>query len=329
MPNPTEENKPLGTHVFPVPPDDGLLSRLSFKARTAITTGEFAAALACTGVAWSEGGDMSLTVPALILGWLLGSIGIATVPNKNRGWRLLRIIGLLLFFSAVGVFLNWHFHGLQSGTPTKENETPKVGTKAQQTAALLFEWKWARLPTTVPASGMVWAMSINSRLEFGGEPIFLSPRPGNPGDKLGWGEDNRQYGGVYRCDITNYADFPIFNIAMTFKTEFFKPERDGSSRSGIPVETYDRAILVSKLDPKKTFSFYAYSDSRMYVRLSLPKEVTYLRDSNSPRESARLLPQGEPIVSLFPMTLIDQTAKSPAPVSPLPSPPDMQGKKSE
>jgi hypothetical protein len=164
-------------------------------------------------------------------------------------------------------------------------------------------------------------------LEFGGEPLLLSPRPGSPGDKLTWSEDQQQYGGVYRCDITNYAEYPIFNLVMAFKTEFFKPEEDGSHRPGPAAETYDRPVVISKLDPKETFSFYAYSGSRLYVSVWLPKEVTYLRDETSQRVAARLMPQGEQAITLFPMTLIDQTAKSPPPAPPpIPSTPGKQGK---
>jgi hypothetical protein len=318
MSDPSNGEESPGTFVFPVSPDDGLLSRLSFKARAAITTGEFAGALTCAGVAWSVGGDMTLTVIALVTGWILGSIGIATVPGKNARWRISGIIGLLLFLSAEGGFLYWHFQ------PKTEEKTKD---SKPQNAALLFEWKWSKLPTSIPASGIVWTMSIISQLEFGGQPLLLSPRPGSAGDKLTWGEDNRQYGGVYRCDITNYADYPIFNLAMSFKTEFFKPEKDGSHHPGPAAESYDRPLLISKLDPKETFSFYAYSDSRLYVSVWLPKEVTYLRDDKSQREVARLLPQGEQVITLFPMTLIDQTKSPPALLPQAPTQPDRPRKK--
>jgi hypothetical protein len=111
MPDPSDDDKLPDTYVFPIPPRDGLLSRLSFRARATITTGEFAGALTCAAVAWSVGGDMTLTMVALFSGWVLGSIGIATVPTKSGAWRFLAVIGLLLIFAAEGGFLYWHFHG--------------------------------------------------------------------------------------------------------------------------------------------------------------------------------------------------------------------------
>jgi|UPI0004B042E1 hypothetical protein len=42
----------------------------------------------------------------------------------------------------------------------------------------------------------------------------------------------------------------------------------------------------------------------MYVAVSLPKSATYLRDNQSQRETARLLP-AEQLISFFPMTFIE------------------------
>lgn len=240
-------------------------------------------------------------------------------------------VGFLLFLASTGelpltvqrIFIG--VAGAAVGTLTLlflgEFLRPTTNTEASsQPAALLVEWKWSKLPTSFPTSGIVWTMHIVSQLEAGGQPLLLSPRPGSPGDKLTWGEDTRQYGGVYRCDITNYADYPIFNLVMHFKTEFFKPEADGSRKAETPVsESYDRPITISKLDPKETFSFYAFSDSKMYVSVQLPMEVTYLRDEIGPRAAARLLPQADKTISLFPMTFIEQP--KPAVQPPMSKPP--------
>jgi hypothetical protein len=242
--------------------------------------------------------------------------------HKNRQKRVIALIGMIVCSIGFAGFAAFYFW--PSGI-SESNEASKVeAVLAQPSAPLLFEWKWSKLPSAIPASGTVWTMSITSQLEFGAQPVLLSPRPGTIGDKLTWGEDTRQYGGVYRCDITNYAEYPIFNLVMNFKTDFFKPEPDGSRKAETPIaESYERPVTVNKLDPKETFSFYAYSDSRMYVSVWLPKMVTYLRDDQR-REAARLLPQAEQAIMLFPMTLI----KSP-PTPPLqaPSQPDKPKRK--
>jgi hypothetical protein len=102
----------------------------------------------------------------------------------------------------------------------------KTSESRSRQASIFLQWRWSRLPTVMPASGIIVTMPNASRAEFGGQPVLLSPRPGTPGEKVGWGEHNRTYAGVYRCDVTNYSDFPIFNLATAFKTEFFPVGRD-------------------------------------------------------------------------------------------------------
>jgi disulfide bond formation protein DsbB len=275
---------------------------------------------------------LSYSLAGIGLSWLTYSLilGIESYSHMKLQHGPLGAIILGAALVAAGLF--WHFSRHDSNERASDahahEETTKPATATTQSASLLFEWKWSKLPTAIPAAGTIWTMPTTSQLEFGGQPVLLSPRPGTAGDKLTWGEDNRQYGGVYRCDITNYGEHPIFNLIMTFKTEFFKPEADGSRQASTPVaESYDRPVVIDKLDPKEAFSFYAYSDSRMFVTLWLPKEVTYLRDSNSQRETARLLPQATQAITLFPMTLIEQPKSLPVPPPQAPSQPDKLRKK--
>jgi hypothetical protein len=255
------------------------------------------------------------TVPALVifagltLYFLWPEIG--GFPKDRRGFAL---IGMIV--SAVGFagFAGWYLW------PTAED--PKA-TDAGQPASLYLQWRWARLPTIMPASGVIMTMPNVAQAELGAQPILLSPRPGTPGEKVSWGGENRTYAGIYRCEITNYADFPIFNLAMTFKTEFFPEEKDhqnpnAGSRSSSPIETYDRPIVIDKLDPKETYSFYAYSDSRMWVHIWLPENVTYLRDRSTSRETAHLLPQSDKLADLFPV-VINATQAAPAQQKPIPT----------
>ena len=99
---------------------------------------------------------------------------------------------------------------------------------------------------------------------------------------------------MWRCDITNYADFPIFNVAMKFKEEFLElitsKENAGSTSSGQIVDSSERPVVITNIDPKGTFSFYAYSQSKYFVRVHIPTEVTYLKAGGDARETAQLLP---------------------------------------
>jgi hypothetical protein len=303
---------------FPSPPDHGRTQAFFRRHTNTIISHPvcaffFGAFLACCLGAWFSGGEMFIMIPALILGGICASVAWWWAPGLSRWAKIGWIVVSAAPLFAEGAILHWHFQ--PAGISAKDS---KAQVPARQAASLLFEWKWARLPTVMPASGTVSTMPIVAQIEFGGRALLLSPRPGSPGDKLTWGEDTRQYGGVYRCDVTNYSGFPIFNLVMTFRTEFFRPEKDGSLHQGEPVvETQDRPVVIDKLDSKETFSFYAYSSSRMYAEVSLPKKVTYLRGDRDQRETAHLLPQADQLITLFPMTLI--AAKSP-PTPPPPAP---------
>jgi hypothetical protein len=252
---------------------------------------------------------------AFVLVW-----GLAPAIKRRvcqRGFRrmwpqYLMVISGGAFFVGLVAFLQMSARPDESSTSGKHVSAP-----APVPASVLFEWKWAKLPATVPSSGTVMAMSISSEKEVGAHILYLGARPGAPGDKLSWNEDSRQYASVYRGEITNYADFPIFNLAMTFKTEFFEVVPDinnpGSARSGALVESYDRPVVINKLDPKETFAFYAYSDSQMYVHVSMPESITYVRDTLGPRETARLLPQFEKSISLFPLTFVEKKTEGGGP----------------
>lgn len=98
--------------VFPVPPDDGFwgrIERLHQKAGGLIRTAEFALVLACIGIASTSGGDMSLAVPFLLLGWAIGVVGIGGSPSVSS-LRKKFFIGLLTFtLAAIWLFLVIHF----------------------------------------------------------------------------------------------------------------------------------------------------------------------------------------------------------------------------
>jgi hypothetical protein len=312
--------------MFPLPPDHGRWSGFFRRHTNTIMSHPvcawfFAGCVACILGAWFSGGEMFIMIPALILGWFFASVAWWWAPSLSKPAKVTWIFLSAAPLFAEGVILHWHF------LPAAK-EVLRIQPPVQQPASILFEWKWSRLPTVMPASGTVWTMPITSELEFGAHAVFLSPRAGTAGDKLTWSEDTRQYGGVYRCDVTNYADNSIFNLAMNFKTDFYKPESDGSRKAETPIaESYDRPLTINKLDPKETFSFYAYSDSRLYVSVWLPKVVTYLRGDQDHRQAAHLLPQAEQSITLFPMTLINQPKAPPVPPPPAPSPPNKQGKK--
>lgn len=201
-----------------------------------------------------------------------------------------RVATVSILGAAIAVALAYTIRWVDQKQYPKESKIPALPVPAP----ILFNCQLAELPIAVPPSGQITTMDIFSRLESGSVPVGLGGRISDPGQKLTWFENAFEPGNVWRCDITNYADFPIFNVAMTFKEQFFETvtskENPGSSSSGKLMDTSDRAILIANLDPRGTFSFYAYSQSEYYVQVLLPSEVSYLRIGNNQRENAMLLP---------------------------------------
>jgi hypothetical protein len=74
-------------------------------------TGLGGIAFTCAIAAWTLGGDMTLTTIVVFVGWLAGSIGLATAPEKSTLWKWSRIVALFLAFLTESGFLYWHFHG--------------------------------------------------------------------------------------------------------------------------------------------------------------------------------------------------------------------------
>jgi hypothetical protein len=113
-----------------------------------VRSAEFAGVLAFAGMAYTVGGDMTLTVPALFFAWIIGSIEIATVRGTSGGWKVAAVVGLSLILTGEGAFLYWHFHRQGPGTmdgPASENESCKSLDLTVQ-----FSCEWSQLPTVVP-----------------------------------------------------------------------------------------------------------------------------------------------------------------------------------
>lgn len=211
------------------------------------------------------------------------------------GWSLVaRFVlgGMLVSVGAlIGALGGYILKDAWEGSKAKAQAA--IAAAGQSPAALLFKCEFAKLPSLVPPAGQVYTMAIMSKLEFGAEPWGISPRYGQPGEKWEWFKDN-EISQVSRCDITNYADFPIFNIGMVFKQEFravvVSKDNPGAQSSGDVVDASDRTVVIDNIDAKSTFTFYAYSHSRYFVSVRHPTEVTYLKAGSDTRESAKILP---------------------------------------
>jgi hypothetical protein len=203
------------------------------------------------------------------------------LSEGDKDNRLIVIFGIvagLLVFIGLPFSQKWltiREAKLEALIKAAENKAPPT-TGAQ----ILFDCRFSKLPAEVPPSGNISTMMIIEKSESGGEPVLLGDRHGNPGEKLTWFDD-LELPPSWRCDITNYSDFPIFNLHMLFKTEFrpllVDKENPNAGHSGEVFSQYDRPVILTKIDPKSTISFWAYSQSKFFAMVHLPAKVTYWR----------------------------------------------------
>lgn len=60
---------------------------------------------------------MTLTAVVLFTGWVVGSIGLMTIPGKERTWKSSAVVALLFLCGGEATFLFWHFHPSQTSGP--------------------------------------------------------------------------------------------------------------------------------------------------------------------------------------------------------------------
>jgi hypothetical protein len=76
-----EDDDPCDPFIMPPLPTNWRIRVLAFFRRHAgvIRTSEYAISFACAIAGWFGGGDMFLTIPVLLLGWVFASIGISLI----------------------------------------------------------------------------------------------------------------------------------------------------------------------------------------------------------------------------------------------------------
>ena len=108
-----DDDLELGVFVYDLRPKPTILPPQPWWKRHATALREAglgSIAFACALAAWTLGGDMILTAVVISVGWIAGSIGLITAPQKTTAWKSWRVSALFLVFLAEGGFLYWHFH---------------------------------------------------------------------------------------------------------------------------------------------------------------------------------------------------------------------------
>lgn len=241
---------------------------------------------------------MRINISPGALGTLLGTCGtglaMALPEYKWIGWAVIALgIAVFVFQARVengGITAHW---------PRREIMWPIIGMAVSALAFAIFgiwylqariandiadvsflvECFQSPLPTTIPEGGFVSVLPM--RFDDKGSVGFGS-QAGQVGDKMNWPEEwlKKWVGTTVRCQITNYANAPIFNInlPMTFT---FKRIRSGNNPANFvadeTINTVEVSLPITKLYPGKDspFSFYIYNQGHDVVTIEFRDAPTF------------------------------------------------------
>jgi hypothetical protein len=162
------------------------------------------------------------------------------------------------------------------------------------------------LPGNFPKEGRIYRLAVSYDAGWAGaaKPIGFNERFGPPGSPVTeeW-HSNFELGLVFRCEITNHAERPLFNISMNFRIEMREPTKAAKPflpQPGRLVEAHDRKVTISKLEPNSSFVFYAHNESMLYVSIGIPNVASYMSLGDSGPRQRPLLPTNAETLSFPP-----------------------------
>lgn len=150
------------------------------------------------------------------------------------------------------------------------------------------------MPVVVPPEGRIYVLQLNPiPAESGGGG--LGQVSGVPGSEWSWSEAPGHLRETYGCEITNYGDGPVFNVAMTIKLAFrdvvIDPNLPNQKTSGAVTLSRDWPIEIPKIEsgPEARFKFYIFNMSPKFAEATLGSQATVHRLGESVTENVPIV----------------------------------------
>jgi hypothetical protein len=174
-----------------------------------IRTVDFGLGLACAGIAWTSGGDMYLIVPALIVGFIFAAIGIRSIPDMSKFWKLASTVAVGAIYLGIGCFLHWHFSPVKAASESAaEVQTPAIPVPAK--------------PATQPSQRL---------LSTAGKMLLSCAVP--PGDKKKRAEAKRNFQKISKIyDETFGISLTLSDIEDGYVVEIQPKTQEGRTKMG-------------------------------------------------------------------------------------------------
>jgi len=224
---------------------------------------------------------------------------------------------------AIGLTFALHWVGKKEAA-TQSAPAPPLASSSKE-AMLYVECRAASVPVIVPPNGRLYWIPLwpYPAERVGGGIIELSLL--KPGEPYRFAE-HEGLGSLYQCQITNYAQTPVFNVAMTLGLRYREAIR-GENRITAGKTTLERPwpFQIAKIDAgaSNPFVFYFVNQFPLFIDITMPKEAT-LRPlgETQPQRSTLTYNDAIPII-LFPGQEPESppALQSPAPAPQAPQPP--------
>jgi hypothetical protein len=161
--------------------------------------------------------------------------------------------------------------------PAAPDPTPSApsGSVAKQDQVFV-QCQYGVMPSTVPPAGHIYVL-VTSDLpaEMGGGG--LTDYFGKPGSEWKFTSDGLP-AWAYRCELTNYSEDVLFNLAipvrLTFRTPMPVPNQEKARRQGDITLDRDWRFTVPKVDPSPAspYEFYVWNCCvQKFVQVRLPE----------------------------------------------------------
>jgi hypothetical protein len=222
--------------------------------------------------AWAPKMNPQLVQAGILTGLVLLLVGLgitiigtwAGLPQNKLGPIFFLVLGALF----IGTGSVWFYISTSSNA---------IDDKSR--VSFLLECFQSPLPSTIPAGGFVSVIPIR----FGEEgTVGFGGQAGPPGEKISWPEDwlKKWIGTTARCQLTSYADAPIFNVNLPI-TVTFKRIKRGDNPSNFAanetINTVDISLPITKIYPGKDspFTFYIYNQGLDVVQIEFRRAPTF------------------------------------------------------
>ena len=234
-------------------------------ANNAIWTLFLGLAFACALSCWFSAGDMTIIVPALIVGWLFACIAWWYAPGISRMGRNLWIAVSTVALVFEALFLYYHFHNQTTVNPAGLNKQ------------LLYTCQPANLPTLWPEDGEL------KYLEVIGPPVtsdnlqMFAMYMGFIGGAQTESDSKTFAGSTMRCSISNLSSVSITSFKAKFSVQWLQIQKAGNGLTSGPaintifLETPEFQLGTSSNQAKY---FFVVNESKTLIKFTLPDTAT-------------------------------------------------------